>query len=205
MDASDLDARLAEERLTILGQLAVEDGRTLCLIGPDEPDFWPHFVLSAEYRDGAPDPLDRWSRRTLDAIASDIGAEARFPFGGPPFEPFYSWALASGAFFSSPIRFLNHHERGLLASFRGALLVSAGCTPRIMVNPCLDCPAPCLNACPVGAFSGGDYDVPACKAHVASDAGKDCFSNGCLARRACPVGAGRRLTAQAQFHMEAFL
>jgi len=44
-----------------------------------------------------------------------------------------------------------------------------------------------------------------CKTYLATDAGKSCMTNGCAARRACPVGAKRRLPAQAAFHMEAFL
>ena len=205
MQSTDLDDRLAAECLLVLGTVPRDDGTTLFLIGPDEPAFWPQFTQSPEYSDGAPDPLDRWSRRVIDAIAAEVGGETFYPFGGPPFQPFYSWALASGAFFSSPIRFLSHGKRGLMASFRGALAVRARCTPGVMVNPCLDCPAPCVKACPVGAFEGGVYDVPSCKSHVATEAGNDCFSEGCLARRACPVSAGRRLPEQAQFHMEAFL
>ena len=41
---------------------APEGTGTLILLGPHEPRFWTAFAESPEYRDGAPDPLDRWSR-----------------------------------------------------------------------------------------------------------------------------------------------
>ena len=43
---------------------------TITLIGPDEPRFWAIFTQSDEYRDGAPDPMDRWSRRVISAVAA---------------------------------------------------------------------------------------------------------------------------------------
>ena len=48
--------------------------RTLILLSPDEPGFWPAFTASEEYRDGAPDPMDRWSRRIIGSWADQIGA-----------------------------------------------------------------------------------------------------------------------------------
>ncbi|SFR96934.1 ferredoxin [Yoonia litorea] len=189
--------------LRVLGELS-EDQNTITLLGPDEPAFWAIFTQSTEYQDGAPDPMDRWSLRVIGDLAETLGAEPLFPFGGPPYAPFYSWAVASGRFWPSPIGFLVHDDAGLFASFRGALRwnqpVSAGET----TQPCQQCHAPCKTACPVDAFADG-YDVDACKAYVRSSEGRDCRINGCLARRACPVGAGKRLAAQSAFHMEAFL
>lgn len=177
---------------------------TISLIGPDEPRFWPIFEASTEYLDGARDPLDRWSKRVIGKIAQDLDAEALFPFGGPPYAPFFTWATASGRFWASPIDFLVHDEAGLFVSFRGALRWTKPAQDSTALQPCLTCPQPCKTACPVDAFDDG-YDVAACKAHVTSDAGLACRTGGCLARRACPVGQGVRLSAQAAFHMEAFL
>ena len=89
-------------------------------------------------------------------------------------------------------------------SFRGAIRLPRPARVASGPRPCDTCAAPCATACPVDAFADG-YDVAACKAHVASPAGADCRRGGCLARRACPVGQGRRLPAQSAFHMEAFL
>ena len=50
------------------------------------------------------------------------------------------------------------------------------------------------------------YDVPACVTHIASPKGAPCFNEGCLARRACPVGGHYVYERpQANFHMVRFL
>lgn len=197
-----LSELLEPPALTVLGHTS--DGpQTLALIGPDEPAFWDRFTDSPEYRDGEADPMDRWSRRVLTDIATQVEGEAVFPFGGPPFEPFQSWALASGQFWTSPIGFLVHQTRGLFVSFRGAIRLPVAQPTPVGASPCPDCPAPCAVACPVDAFRHG-YDVAACKAHIATPAGRDCLTRGCRARRACPVGQGLRLPDHARFHMEAF-
>ena len=206
-----LASKLSPLALTELGRCRVsqsDDGMdgTVVLIGPDEPEFWPLFKQSAEYNDGLADPIDRWSHRVLTALAAELGGDALFPFGGPPYQPFYSWAVRSGRFWPSPIGFLVHDERGLFVSFRGAMLFSKepADTPR-KNRPCDTCTGrPCLSACPVNAFADG-YDVDACKAHLRRPEGNDCMSLGCRARAACPIGQGTRIPDQAQHHMKAFL
>lgn len=181
------------------------DTGSLLLISPSEPEFWPHFTTAPEYSDGMPNPLDRWSRRIGDQLAQDFEARALYPFGGPPFQPFYTWALRSGRAWASPIGFLVHDTGGLFISYRMALLVPWRASVATGQRPCDTCEGnPCATACPAGAFIGG-YDVPACKGHLHSDEGQDCMAQGCAARRACPVGQGTRLPAQAQFHMKDFL
>ena len=200
---------LAGSGLRVLGTCAgsradglARDGLVV-LLGPDEPGFWGVFSASAEAQDGARDPLDRWSRRVIGALADTCGGDAIFPFGGPPYLPFQTFATRSGLSWPSPIRFLVHADTGLWVSFRGALVID-GAAPSVAASrPCDTCAAPCTTACPVDAFADG-YDVAACKAHINSPTGTDCINLGCRARRACPVGAGLRLPAQAAFHMEAF-
>ncbi len=186
---------------------APEGCGTLVLLGPDEPDFWALFTGSDEYRDGLPDPMNRWSERVVGGLAADWGGSALFPFGGPPWRPFLRWATRAGTAHASPVGLLVHNSAGLFISYRGAVALPRRLDlPRPAASPCIDCPAPCLTACPVGALGAGhDYDVPACKAHLATPAGAEC-RNGCLVRRACPVsqGFGRR-TEQSAFHMSAFL
>jgi hypothetical protein len=212
MTDSDLDAALASQGLHVSGAFHIQpddgpprkDG-SLVLISPAEPAFWPQFNRSAEYRDGMPDPMDRWSRRVGDLLARDFDALALYPFGGAPFLPFYTWALRSGRAWASPIGFLVHDTGGLFISYRMALLVPWLADTRAGQRPCDTCAAkPCAPACPVDAFSDG-YDVTACKDHLRSTSGKDCMDKGCAARRACPVGQGNRLPAHAAFHMEHFL
>jgi ferredoxin len=208
-----LEARLAKERLEVLGGFTVEPDepgfpagtRTLLLIGPAEPGFWAHLTSQPEW-DGGPDPVDRWSRRVIGRIACDLGAKALFPFGGPPWHPFYQWALRTGQVWDSPVRLLIHARQGLMVSFRGALaLKEVVALPIPPARPCTGCPAPCLTACPTGALTGSGYDIPACHAFLDRPEGKDCMTGGCLVRRACPVSQTyARLPEQSAYHMGQF-
>lgn len=180
--------------------------KTIVLLGPDEPAFWDIFAQSTEYHDGTPHPMDRWSQRVIDGLATDLGAQAYYPFGGPPFQPFFAWALATGQVHQSPIRLLVDRHAGLFVAFRGALGFDhvIADTPPATQSPCEGCDAPCLTTCPVGAFDGQTYDVAACKARVTSPQGVDHLNHGCLARRACPYTL-KRHPDQARFHMRAFV
>ena len=171
--------------------------------------MWAIFRASAEATDGAPDPLDRWSARVIGEIAEALGATALFPFGGPPYQPFQHWAARGEGAVPSPVGMQVTAGRGLWTSYRGALGFSARLelpSPHRAGNPCLDCPAPCISACPVDAFAGGSYDVPRCIAHITSPKGTRCRERGCLVRHACPPGAAATPpAAQCAFHMEAFI
>lgn len=208
---SDFAARAAAHRLEILGGFHAEGDpalpagtRTLLLLGPAE-GFWAHLTGSPEW-DGGPDPVDRWSRRVIGRMACDLGAKALFPFGGPPYHPFYQWALRSGRVWDSPVRLLVHETQGLFVSFRGALaLKEAVDLPLVAAKPCETCAAPCLTACPAGALTGAGYDVPRCHAFLATAAGRDCMELGCAVRRACPVSqAYARVPEQSAYHMRQF-
>lgn len=183
----------------------LDDAAQVLLLSPDE-NFWGIFTSAAEYNDGARHPLDRWSRRVIERCAADLGAAAAYPFEGPPYVPFIQLALASNQIWTSPVGMLVHETDGLFTSFRGALVLSEALVwpHETHLAPCTTCAAPCLGACPVNALSADGYDVPRCAAHLSSPAGASCLSGGCLARRACPVGAGLRPLAQNAFHMAAF-
>ncbi|SMF17167.1 hypothetical protein SAMN06265365_103143 [Tistlia consotensis] len=196
-----------------------EPAATLVLVGAIGDSHWPAFSRSPERADGRPDPLDRWSRRILEPLAADWRARALFPFDGPPFRPFQQWAARAEPLSASPLGLMIHPDYGLWHSYRGAL--AFGCRlPGLpergeAASPCARCAGrPCLSACPVGAFSdtgrdGGlgaaHYDTLRCGAQLAGPAGADCLAAACLARAACPVGAGFRYgAAAARFHMAAF-
>ncbi|TCS61977.1 hypothetical protein EDD52_110152 [Primorskyibacter sedentarius] len=186
---------------------APADCRTLLLLGPDEPRFWPVFRKAPEYLDGSPDPLDRWSTRQAGALATKIGGTAIFPSDGPPWPPFIAWALATQSCHISPVGLLVHDKAGLFLSFRAAIALPVQLElPAPAPSPCTSCPAPCATACPVGALSPGqDYDVAACMAHVCSAKGREC-RQGCLVRCICPVSQQfGRDPGQSAFHMTAFL
>ncbi|SMC49705.1 ferredoxin [Primorskyibacter flagellatus] len=181
--------------------------QTLLLLGPDEPRFWSVFSASPEKSDGAPHPLDRWSKRQAGALAQEIGAQAIYPSDGPPWPPFIAWALASGRNHVSPTGLLVQDQAGLLVSFRAALAMHDRLDlPSSPPSPCTSCAAPCTTACPVGALAPEqDYDIAKCAAHVRSAQGQACRT-GCLVRRACPASSRLgRDPAQSAFHMAAFL
>ena len=185
----------------------LHEGRTLVLLGAGA-GFWPLFRAAPEYADRLPDPVDRWSLRVIGGLAAQFGAEALYPFGGPPYQPFIAWARASGRAFPSPVGMLVHDAVGMMISYRGALLLPGGIdTPRPQgQSPCPACSRPCATACPVGALSDRHgYDIEACHTYLDTEAGEDCMTNGCAVRRACPLSAGAgRGAEQSAHHMKAF-
>ncbi|HJV88152.1 MAG TPA: hypothetical protein VJ698_21965 [Noviherbaspirillum sp.] len=220
---SRLNTELAAHGLALRGAFAVRgddavpqirDGvpaATLALVGNVGSSMWPQFATSPEYRDGAPGPLDRWSRRIGDAVATHCGASALYPFGGPPHHPFLRWAARAEPTHPSPLGLSIHPVFGLWHAYRFALAFDRlpddlDAAPE-HASPCLDCIAqPCLDACPVGAFTGTDYLVSRCAAHLRATPDGDCMRLGCAARHACPVGAPFRYNPDhAAFHMRAFV
>lgn len=187
---------------------APEGCQTLLMLGPDEPEFWPAFVQSPEYKDGADHAMDRWSHRVLGDLAEAHDGRALFPSDGPPYAPFYDWALKAGRCRASPVRLLVHDKAGLFVSFRGVIALSERITlPVVTGSPCETCVGqPCLSACPVQALNSDGYDVPACKSFLSVPQGKTCLEGGCIVRRSCPVSDQYgRLAEQSAFHMRAFL
>lgn len=208
-----LTETLGQHHLAVLGGFhpLPEDGtphgtRTLLLLGPREPGFWPHLTAQPEWQDGQPDPIDRWSRRVIGRIACDLGAKALFPFGGPPYHPFYRWALKTGRIWECPVRLLVSADQGLMVSFRGALaLKDHHPIPEPTTRPCDTCAQPCTTACPPQALSTAGYDVPACHAFLDTALGQPCLTTGCASRRACPLSqAYARLPEQSAYHMRRF-
>lgn len=181
---------------------------TIVMLGFTGGRQWAGFAASPEYGDGGPHPLDRWSYRVVSALARDLGATAYFPFTAP-FMPFIRWAQKAEPVYPSAIGMLIHPDYGLWHAWRGALGFGEAfdLPPRdARGSPCNSCiEKPCLTACPVDAFDGtGAFNVHSCGAHIRRREGADCMS-GCLARRACPVGAQYRYSPeQAAFHMKSF-
>ena len=181
------------------------EARTVVLVGNVGPDMWPHFAPNSA---GKPDALDRWTKAVVNPVAEAFGARAVYPFDKPPL-PFQRWATRAEAVHSSPLGILIHPDHGLWHAYRAAMLFAEDIelpSPDDRPSPCESCAEkPCLSACPVGAFSGSGYDVPACAGYLNSPGGTSCLDGGCRARHACPVAAGRRYNPdQIRFHMAAF-
>ena len=177
--------------------------RSVVMLSPG-PGFWPVFTASHEYQGGLPSPMDRWSGRVIGRWASELGAEAYFPFTGPPYHPFYSWATRAGAAWASPVSLLVGARAGLNVSFRGALGLRETLDLSGKERPCWTCARPCERACPVSALSSGGYDVERCKGYLRGHPQSDCQLEGCRVRRACPASRPQS-PEHAQFHMAAFL
>ncbi len=183
-------------------------GGTLFILGTG-PGFWPLFRGSGAHSDGRADPLDRWSKRVIGAMAATFGATCSFPSDGPPYPPFIAWSVQTGRFFSSPVGMLVHDQAGLMVSMRGSLQFDEvlPLPAQAVATPCDSCvDRACLDACPVGALGGETgYDVAACHRFLDTAAGAECMSQGCRARRACPVSRRfGRDPEQSAFHMRAF-
>lgn len=175
------------------------------LIGNVGPAMFRRFQM--ERRLGR-ETLDEWCRMAVGELARKLDAGAVFPFD-KPYLPFLSWARRGGAGHVSPLGLNIHPVFGLWHAYRAALLFRVEIdlpAPSAGLHPCESClEKPCLQACPVSAFSAAAYEIDRCVDHICGPNGGGCMSQGCMARRACPVG--RAFTyhpAQAQFHMEAF-
>ena len=222
MKQAQLSAALAAQGLVLRGGFAplasdavplLPDGGTarwLALVGVAGSTFWPRFVASSPHADGAPHPLDRWSRAIGDALAAQADGLALYPFSGPPHHPFQRWAERAEGLHASPLGLRLHPQYGLWHSYRFALALPLPLdepTPALdSTDLCARCSGqPCLHACPVDAFTGTEYRVDVCAAHLASIPEPRCADIGCLARHACPVGQQHaQQPAHARFLMNAF-
>ena len=214
MEYATIASRTAQDHLDIFGAFHPGDGdhapigcRSIVLLGPSEPGFWPHVLQMHRVLRREADPLDRWSARVIGKMAADLDAEAVFPFGGPPYQPFISWAQRSGRAWASPVTLLVHDMAGMMVSYRGALAFGERLDLPAVPDgpPCQTCAQPCLTACPVGALSANGYDLAACHAYLETEPGRDCMEQGCAVRRACPISQSYgRLSDQSAFHMRSF-
>jgi hypothetical protein len=179
---------------------------TVVMAGNAGPDMWQAFSTQ---RDPQADLLDSWSFEVLSALAVEFGGAALFPFTRPHL-PFQRWAARAEPCYPSPLGIYVHPDYGLWHGFRGALALSERLElppPDLRPSPCETCSdKPCLEGCPVSAFSAEGHDVRRCVDHIEGAAGADCMKHGCRVRRVCPVGREYRYApAQAGFHMTAFL
>ena len=182
--------------------------KSVMLLGPREPGFWTHVKAEREFRDRVQDPLDTWSHRVISDLADTFGLTAIFPFIGPPYSPFFTFALRTNRAWVSPVQWLVHDRAGLMLSYRGGL-----CFPEALegtaqqASPCESCTTkPCLTACPVNAFEGGEYDISACRTYLTENTGAECMSAGCRARVLCPISQTyAREPRQSAYHMRKFM
>ena len=210
----ELTDELRQQGLQVLGAFSLADSdapKNAVLIGNAGQKMWRVFSKSAEYSDGSPNPMDRWSSRIIGDLAERYQADANYPFE-QPYQPFQQWAVQATGMQASPLGMLIHPEYGLWQAFRGALVFERPIeSPKIQAfyskHPCDTCrDKPCLSACPVNAFDGNFFDVKGCRDYLPSEPGQACMMGGCKARNACPIGTDHRYSdAQIRFHMTAFM
>lgn len=166
----------------------------IALIGNIGDEFWPFFIAAPEYTDGLPNRLDRYCRRTLTEQAPER-ARLIMP-SDAPYAPFQSWAQSLGTMHPSPLGILIHQNYGLWFAFRAAWRFPADTfdfdLPVPTPSPCQGCiEKPCLNSCPVSAFSTSGLAADTCRNYLTS-APSPCIGHQCQARLACPIGAEHR-------------
>jgi len=219
MTADTIEQALEAYGLKLRGIVALNDKdireygfcgqSSVALVGNIGSSFWDKFTQSAEYRDGESNPLDRWSMRVANEVAPALKAKPVFPFQGPPYLPFQQWARRAEALHQSPLGLMIHPQFGLWHAYRFALLLNEdfATEPVRQASLCLSCvEQPCLNTCPVNAFTNEGYDVDSCAEYLKRTPSADCFQHGCMARFVCPAGREHRyLDAQSQFHLGAFV
>ena len=208
----ELSAILSPSGLMPLGWFELE-GKPALLIGNIGSSMWPSFSNSSQLADGEPDPLNRWTVEIMSTLVQSFGpgsvSEVRYPFGEPNW-PFQNYAQEALGISHSPIGLLIHPEYGLWMAFRAVLIMAESfqvSRSEPAARPCDTCiDKPCLNTCPIDAFTVENYDYVSCKSHVASKPGRTCLNGGCQARQACPVGRDHIYARPHQaFHMKAFV
>ncbi|RUM99658.1 4Fe-4S dicluster domain-containing protein [Pseudaminobacter arsenicus] len=183
--------------------------RSVLLVGQAGAAPWPHFQQwLGSQPDGLANPLDTWAREVIGAVAEKFGARAVSP-SDKPWLPFQQWAMRAEGLKPSPLGILMHPQYGLWHAYRGALLFDHEVEierPQGQIHLCDLCVGkPCLNSCPVGAYSQSGFAYDNCRSHVRGENGEACRGEGCVARNACSYGAEYRYPADEQtFHMASF-
>jgi hypothetical protein len=186
-----------------------QPARAALLVGQAGRAAWKHFQRWRQARTSVlDDPLDSWSREVIGTVAQAFGARAVSP-SDRPYLPFQQWAMRAEGLRPSPLGILMHPRYGLWHAYRGALLSDAEIAvepPRAVIHLCDACDAkPCLNACPVEAYSADGFAYDTCLGHLRGPLGSPCRGSGCLDRNACPYGREYCYGADQQaFHMAAF-
>lgn len=183
------------------------DATSVIVIGTGGSALWEHLVATGETDPRRPGAVDDWTRRVLEEEVARLQAEghrasAIFPFDRNP-TCFVQMAEAAGLAVMSPVVSMLLHPRfGPWVDLRGALVVEEALpsTGELQYDPCADCDAPCLSACPVDTYPAvGRVELGRCatRRHAGGCAA------GCEVRRVCPCGQDERYVPDAERAMQA--
>jgi epoxyqueuosine reductase QueG len=184
--------------------------RAALVVGSGGPAFFDRFAReAAEAHDGAPNPLDRFTMRVVNAAVADalarpvVAHSTYFPFTtSQPLIPFQRLGRAAGLGGPGPLGLQIHPVFGPWWAYRALVVVDRELPPAPAPGDgCAGCDAPCVTACPAGAVAVTGFDVPACHARRLS---VDACRLSCAARIACVRGPEHHYSdRQLAFHMAA--
>jgi len=176
--------------------------RTAFVLGSAGPLFWERFrarLARTPAQAKCPDPLDA---HTMDVVAplvalfreEGVVARAVYPFHGARDHAlsFRQLALRAGFGADSVLGLVLHPEHGPWLATRAALLTDAALpvsAPLSGFDPCTNCPAPCIAACPGGAFPDGRWSHAIC---LDAKGRLDPCRASCPARIHCVFGPAQR-------------
>jgi ferredoxin len=172
----------------------IDDFSNLVLLGQAGTRLWDYIQGTDSDSDH---PFDEVSQRLAQRFVDDyLGASNwQVVYPGPALLPLGRLAELAGWGKASPLGLTINDEYGLWLAHRVAFLVDAplpATEPAAFPHPCDSCIGqPCIGACPVGAIDArAGFDIATCSEfRVRADS---ICAYQCLARLACPVGAGYR-------------
>jgi hypothetical protein len=209
LTAAAFDAACAPVSTLTLDSL-LAGARAAAVVGSGGPAFFDRFASgSPESLDGAPNPLDRFTKRVADAIVGEALAPLAaahavyFPFdGAEPLIPFQRLGRAAGLGGPGPLGLQIHPVFGPWWAYRALVVVNRELPARDPIGDgCAGCDAPCVGACPAHAVARAGFAVVPC--HARRLVAEPCRLS-CAARIACVRGPEHRYAdAELAFHMAA--
>lgn len=173
--------------------------RAIVVVGSGGGALWEAFLadLARDARGLTEEenPLDAFVQRSVRAADATLGdVPRRWFWCGADAEVHLDFRLlahAAGLGARSRLGLLINPTWGVWLGLRAACFLGAELAADAPGGPdlCAGCPAPCVAACPGGAFPRGTWDVDACSSWKRSS--EVCRAS-CAARQACPVAAERR-------------
>lgn len=176
--------------------------RQLILLAHGGRHLWDCVTASA--RSGA-DPIDDFTtKRITECFATDLpGLPYRFLYPGTEQIGLQQLGSLAGWHDATPFMLGIDKEWGSWWAYRAVLLTDSAFAPSIpsrQIHPCTACiDQPCISACPAKALAGGQLSLTHCLDFRRQDNSPCQFT--CLARLACPVGAGHRYSAAQMRHV----
>jgi hypothetical protein len=210
LDPAAFDAAVAPVAPRVSLAALLPGARAALIVGSGGPTFFDGFAAGApEARDGAPNPLDRFTRRAVGMAARSaleplgVRHAVYHPFdGAEPLLPFQRLGRAAGLGGPSPLGLQIHPVFGAWWAYR-ALVVLDRALPSAAPpgDGCEGCPAPCVAACPASAVARAGFSVAVCHSH--RQVAEPCRLS-CAARIACVRGPEHRYRdEELAFHMAA--